>query len=152
MPAGKDAIKGDPMVGSSFFLDVSGKAGGYFTEVSGITSESEVTEHKVQTKNGQQVVRKIPGLNKWGDITLKRGITESMDFWKWRKEIEDGKVASARTNCTITMYDQENTPVAKWNLVDAWPSKVTGPSLSTDSSAIGIEELTIVCEGFEREM
>ena len=75
-----------------------------------------------------------------------------MDFWKWRKEIEDGKVASARTNCTITMYDQENTPVAKWNLVDACPSKVTGPSLSTDSSAIGIEELTIVCEGFEREM
>ena len=83
---------------------------------------------------------------------LKRGITANMDFWKWRKEVETGKVSGARSNCTITMYDQAGSPVAKWNLEAAWPSKITGPSLSTESSAVGVEELTVVCEGFEREM
>ena len=138
--AAMDALTGDPLVGFNFELDVAGKAKGYFTEVSGISSENEVTEHK------------IPGRLKWGDITFKRGITANMDFWKWRKEVETGKVSGARSNCTITMYDQAGSPVAKWNLEAAWPSKITGPSLSTESSAVGVEELTVVCEGFEREM
>ncbi len=147
-----DAVNSDPLVGFNFEVDASGKAQGYFTEVSGISSETEVTEHKVVGQGDKEVVRKVPGRLKWGDITLKRGITSNMDFWKWRQMVEQGKVSSARANCTITMYDQAGTPVAKWNLVQAWPSKLTGPSMSTDSSAIGVEEVTLVCEGFEREM
>ena len=150
--AAMDALTGDPLVGFNFELDVAGKAKGYFTEVSGISSENEVTEHKIVGKGDKEAVRKIPGRLKWGDITFKRGITANMDFWKWRKEVETGKVSGARSNCTITMYDQAGSPVAKWNLEAAWPSKITGPSLSTESSAVGVEELTVVCEGFERDV
>jgi phage tail-like protein len=139
------------MVGFGFKVDASGKATGYFTEVGGISSETEVTEHKVVAPNGQEVVRKLAGRLKWGDITLKRGITSNMDFWKWRQEVVDGNVAQARTNCTIEMQDQTGKPVARWTLDLAWPSKLTGPAMSTDSSAVGIEEVTLVCEGFIRQ-
>jgi hypothetical protein len=44
-----------------------------------------VIEHKVVTEKGQEVVLKIPGRLKWENITLKRGITSSMDIWDWRK-------------------------------------------------------------------
>ena len=151
MAVTKDTISGDPMVGFNFKIEAEGQASGYFSEVSGISSETEVTEMKLVSGGYKEVVRKIPGRLKWGDITLKRGITANMDFWDWRQKVVDGKVDSARTNCTITMYDQANDAVAIWNLEQAWPSKLTGPSLNTDSSAVGIEELTLVCEGFNRE-
>jgi phage tail-like protein len=48
------------------------------------------------------------------------------------------------------MFDQELKEVARWNFNNAWPSKVSGPSLKTDSNEIGIEELTLVHEYIAR--
>jgi phage tail-like protein len=136
----------DPLVSFAFALEVQGAVAGFFTEVSGLGSETEVTEHLVVGPSGQQVVKKVPGRLKWEDITLKRGITSNMDIWKWRKQVEDGDVVGARKNGSIVMYDQTGAEVARWNFENAWPSKVTGPQPSAESSDIGIEELTLVHE------
>lgn len=135
----------DPLVGFHFQLDLGGVVAGYFTEISGLGSENEVVEHKV-VEGGKQKVQKIPGRLKWGDITLKRGITAQMDIWQWRKKVEDGLVDTARTNGSIIMLDQELTPVAQWDFENAWPSKVSGPQVQSDSNNYGVEELTIVHE------
>ncbi len=150
MPATNDALTGDPLVGFNFSIDIEGVVQGFFTECSGLGSETEVTEHKIVGPNGQEIVRKIPGRLKWGDITLKRGITANMDFWDWRKMVEDGNVTSARKNGSIVMYDQEGTEVARWNFENGWPSKISGPQTKSDSNEIGVEELTIVHEYIER--
>lgn len=139
----------DPLTGFHFQLDLGGKVAGYFTEVSGLGSENEVIEHKV-ISDGQQIIQKIPGRLKWGDITLKRGITSMMDIWDWRKLVEEGKVNDARTNGSIIMLDQELTPVAQWDFEGAWPSKVSGPQAQSDSNNYGIEELTVVHEYITR--
>jgi phage tail-like protein len=102
-------------------------------------------------KQGHEIVRKIPGRLKFTDITLKRGITSDMQIWDWRDQAVNGDVAGARKNCTITMLDRGYNPVAMWHFYNAWPSKVTGPSLKSDSNEIGVEELTIVHEGMYRE-
>jgi phage tail-like protein len=146
MPATNDAVSGDPLVGFNFEVKIEGALTGYFTECSGLGSESEVIEHKVVGQGGKEVVRKIPGRLKWGDITLKRGITLNMDMWTWRKQIEDGMVSDARKNGSIVMNDQEGNPVATWDFQKAWPSKLTGPAVKSDSNEIGIEELVIVHE------
>jgi len=135
----------DPLVGFHFQLDLGGVVAGYFTEISGLGSENEVIEHKV-VEGGKQKVQKIPGRLKWGDITLKRGITAMMDIWEWRKQVEDGMVDGARTNGSIIMLDQELTPIAQWDFENAWPSKVSGPQVQSDSNNYGVEELTIVHE------
>ncbi len=150
MPAAKDIIQGDPLVSYNFGIEVEGIISGFFTECAGLGSESEVIEHKVVGEKGKEVVRKIPGRLKWGDITLKRGVTTNMDFWTWRKMVEDGNVAKARKNGSIIMYDQEGEEVARWNFQRGWPSKVSGPSVKADGNEVVVEEVTIVHEYIER--
>jgi phage tail-like protein len=150
MPTTNDAVSGDPLVSFNFAIEVSGQLTGYFTECSGLGSEHEVIEHKIVAPGGLEVVRKVPGRLKWGDITLKRGITANMDFWEWRKMVEDGNVATARRDGSIVMFDQEGSEVARWNFEKGWPSKISGPSVKSDSNEIGVEELVIVHEAIER--
>lgn len=140
----------DPLVGCQFSLEIQGVISGYFTEVGGLGSEHEIVEHKVVDKNGHDMVMKIPGRLKWSDITLKRGITSSMDVWDWRKQVEDGDVQGARKNGSVVMYDQSYSQIARWNFSNAWPSKVSGPSLNAQNNEFGIEEMVIVHEGIER--
>ena len=134
----------DPLVGCQFSLEIQGVIKGYFTEVSGLGSEHDIVEHKVVDESGHDMVMKIPGRLKWSDITLKRGITSSMDVWDWRKQVEDGDVQGARKNGSVVMYDQSYSQIARWNFSNAWPSKVSGPSLNAQNNEFGIEEMVIV--------
>jgi phage tail-like protein len=152
MPAAKDPIKGDPYVNCYFKVSFGNHIkNAYFTEVSGISREFEITEHKIVTHKGQEVVRKLPGRTKWGDITLKRGLTSEMDVYKWRAMVEQGKVTDARTNGTIYMLHMSTDEVlAQWDLTAAWPSKINGPSFKSDANDAATEELTVVYEDIER--
>ncbi len=141
----------DPLIGFNFMLELEGQIAGYFTECSGIGSEHELVEHKVVDSSGHELVKKVPGRLKWGDVTLKRGITSDMKIWEWREKVVKGDVVGARTNCTITMLSRDYTPVAKWNFENSWPSKVSGPSLKSDSNEVGVEEVTLVHEGMYRD-
>lgn len=145
------AEKKDPLVGFHFGVEIQGKISGYFTECSGLGSEHEKIEHKVVTEKGQEVVLVLPGRLKWNDLTLKRGITDSMDIWTWRKEVEKGDLESARKDGSIKMFDLKGDPVAEWTFQRAWPLKVSGPTVKSDGNEIAIEELTIVYEYFERK-
>lgn len=146
------ADNSNPLVSFHYAIDISGVVKGYFTECSGIGSENEVIEHKIVDENGHELVQKIPGRLKWENITLKRGITSSMDIWNWREQVVQGKVDEARKNGTITMFDQSLKPVAKWDFERAWPVKVSGPTVKSDSNEFGIEELVITHEGLTRTM
>ncbi|NJN54967.1 MAG: phage tail protein [Anaerolineae bacterium] len=140
------ADREDPLVGFHFGIEIQGVVSGFFTECSGLGSEQEIIEHKVITEAGQEVIMKLPGRLKWENISLKRGITSSMDIWNWRKQVEDGDVDAARHNGSVVMYDQHLKPVARWNFEQAWPVKVSGPQPKADSNEIGVEELTIAHE------
>ena len=146
-----DALTEDPLLGFNFLLELEGAIAGYFTECTGIGSEHEIIEHKVVDKQGHEVVRKIPGRMKWQDITLKRGITSDLQIWKWRETVIQGKMADARKPISITMLTRDYQPVAIWHFTNAWPSKVTGPTMKSDSNDIGVEELVLVHEGMYRE-
>ena len=142
----------DPLVAFKFGLEIEGKLSGYFTSVSGIGSESEIVEHKiVDDSTGETIIQKIPGRLAWTEVSLKRGVTSNIDIWDWRKMIVDGDVDGARTNCSIVAYNQANEEIARWNFENAWPLKVSGPSVKSDSNEFGIEELVITHEGLYRE-
>ena len=141
----------DPLVSVSFFVDVGDVFKGTFRGCSGLGSGSEVIEYITSGAGGTTHVYKIPGVTRWTNIVLKRGVTDSMDVWAWRKQVEDGKVDEARKNGSIIMYDQTITEVARWNFENGWPSKVSGPALKSDSNEFGVEELVVVHEGITRE-
>jgi len=147
----EDTNTEDPLLGFNFMLQLEGAVAGYFSECSGIGSENEVVDQKSVDLGGHELNRKLPGRLKFTDVTLKRGITSDLKIWEWRDQIVQGKVVDARKNCSITMFNREYVAVAVWNFVNAWPSKVTGPSLKSDGNDIGVEEVTIVHEGMYRE-
>lgn len=140
----------DPLLGFNFALELQGTITGYFTECSGIGSENEVVEHKIVTEKGVEVIQKIPGRLKWQDITMKRGITDNMDIWDWRQMVEEGNMDEARKSGSVIMFNRKLEEVARWNFDQAWPSKVTGPSVKADSNEVGVEELTLAIESMDR--
>lgn len=140
----------DPIQGFNFVLDVNGLKG-YFTSVDGLGSENEVTIMKTINKQGQEVQVKVPGRLNWGDVTLKRGLSDDLEIWNWRQMIVDGKVVDARKNCSISMLSLDGELVVTWSLVNAWPSKVSSVTLSSDSNDFIIEEVTLVHEGISRD-
>jgi phage tail-like protein len=140
----------DPLVSAFFTIDFGGSVKGAFRECTGLGSENEVVEYKASGDKGKFIMKKVPGRMKWNNITLKRGITDAMDMWTWRKQVEDGKVVDARKNGSIVMYNQQNAEIARWNFVQAWPSKLTGPSANATNNEVGIEELEITHEGYTR--
>jgi phage tail-like protein len=140
----------DPLVSAWFGVEFQGQVVGAFRECTGLGSENEVVEYKASGPKGEHIVKKVPGRLKWNNITLKRGITDAMDMWKWRKLVEQGKIGEARKNGTITMYNQQGDAVAKWNFTNAWPSKLTGPGANAANNEVAIEELELTHEGYER--
>ena len=141
----------DPLLGFNFGLEFQGAIAGYFTECNGIGSENEVIDHKIVDDSGREITKKIPGRLKWGDVTLKRGITDDMEIWDWREDVVKGNMDSARKNGSFVMMDRTYAVVARWNFENGWPSKVSGPALKSDSNEFGVEELVIVHEGIYRD-
>lgn len=142
----------DPMPASHFYLEVSGKfqEAMFFREVSGIGSVTEAIPYKGTRKGDHHTIQMVPGRLQWTEVTCKRGITSSMDAWKWRSEVEQGQVASARANASLVMVGQDGQEVARWNFIRAWPTAVTGPALSSATNDVGVEELKFTHEGCTR--
>ena len=140
----------DPLVSAWFGVEFQGQVVGAFRECTGLGSENEVVEYKASSEKGKYVIKKVAGNLKWNNITLKRGITDAMDMWKWRGLVEEGKMSEARKNGTITMYNQQGAPIAKWDFTNAWPSKLSGPSANAGNNEVAIEELEITHEGYKR--
>lgn len=140
----------DPVVSSWFGVEFQGQVVGAFRECTGMGSENEVVEYKASGPKGEFIIKKVPGRMKWNNITLKRGITDAMDMWKWRKMVEEGNIEGARRNGSIAMYNQAGVEIARWDFVNAWPSKLNGPTANANNNEVGIEELEITHEGYKR--
>lgn len=140
----------DYLLGFNFALEVSGKVVGFFTEVSGVGSENEIVEAGQVGKAGQQIVRKVPGRLKWSDITLKRGVTSSMDFWKWSEDVTNGKIDDNRFNGSIHLFSQDGSPIAQWDFEKAWLKDVSVPQFKSDGSDVAMEEVVFSHEYIKR--
>ena len=73
-----------------------------------------------------------------------------MDLWEWRKLVEDGDVEGARRDGSVVMFDQHLKEKARWNFMQAWPSKISGPTPKAEGNEITLEEITIVHEYITR--
>jgi phage tail-like protein len=137
--------RNDPYGRFNFLLDIDGTVKAGFSEVSGSTTETEVIEYREGADKGP--TRKLPGLTKFSNITLKRGLTNDRSLWDWRKTVIDG--ATQRANVTLTLLDESRQPVVVWKIRNAWPSKWEGPALNAKSSDVAIETLELAHEGFD---
>ena len=150
------AARQDPLLGFQFGLEIEGGPvktnGAYFRELSGFGVEYQVAEHKIVDKAGMPTVQKMPSLISYSPVTLKRGITADLSLWTWHRAASSGELSKLRASVTITMYNRNYTPVIKWNLVNAWPSKISGPQFQADGADIAMEEITLVYESMTEKL
>jgi len=137
----------DPYRNFNFLVEIEGISRASFIECSGLESHTEVIETREGGDN--TTVRKLPGKTTFTDITLKWGLTDSTELWAWRQSVVEGQFA--RKNGSIVVYDLTNkTEVARWNFVNAWPTKWDGPSFNAKGNDIAIETLVMAHEGITR--
>ncbi len=129
-----------------FRVEIDGIEAGGFSEVSGFDASIDVIEYR--EGDMVQTPMKLPGLKKYGNITLKQGLTDSVVLYEWIITGVEGPVD--RKTITITALDEAGEAAASWQVINAWPMKYTAPDFNATSSEVAIEMLEIAHEGMTR--
>ncbi len=121
-----------------------------FQEVSGIGMEVTVAEYRNGNEK-ENSVRKIVGLNKATDVTMKRGVIGSLNLYQWLDDIRNGNQNALR-NVTVQLQNEDHTAVvATWKLMRARIIKNVNGPLNAKGTDVAMEELTLAYERLEIE-
>ena len=142
MPNIKDTH--DPFNGYNFWVEWDGIVHAGFRECTGLDGARAATAYREGTDK-QLSSRQIAGLNTDGNITLKRGITDNDELWKWQKEVLDGE--TKRQNVSIILANDKGEETLRWNLEKCWPVHWVAPEFNATSGEVAIETLELVHEG-----
>jgi phage tail-like protein len=133
-----------PQVSFTYSVTVGG-ATASFSEVSGLAYETTPIEYRA----GDSLVyapEKMPGLMKFGDISLKKGVfKKDSALYDWFNSILLNTVD--RKSVIISLLDETHSPVCTWTLTNAWVSKYDGGAYKSTANEVAIETATIVHEG-----
>jgi phage tail-like protein len=136
----------DPFAQYNFLVEIDGVTSAGFTEVGGLTTEQDMIEYREGSDTATK--RKLPGLRKYSNITLKRGFTNNQELWLWRKTTIDG--LTERRSGSIILLDEARNEALRWNFVEGWLCKYEGPGLNAGTNEAAIESLEICHEGLEQ--
>lgn len=135
----------DPFRSFNFRVELDGITRAGFRECSGLDASQDPIEYR--EGNEGLTARKLPGLNKYSNISLKWGMTDDSELWDWHKKASTGKIQ--RKNGSIVLLDDSGAEKRRWNFREAWPTKWTGPSFNATGNEVAIETLEIAHEGLE---
>jgi phage tail-like protein len=134
------------LAAARFAIVVDGQELAVFSELAGLTSGYETEELDVDQK---ETILDLPRKHRPPAVTLKRGLTTSLELWDWHDEaIRNG--SRAWKDAELVMYDYEGKPVARFTMLNAWPSKLEVDTLSAGGQEVAMETVTIVCERLQR--
>ena len=135
-----------PITKFYFSVDLGvGMADASFQEVSGLDIESQIIEYR-QGNNPIFSSTKMPGLVKFGNVTLKKGVmVKDNQFFDWYTTIKMNTVK--RVTVTIKLLDEGGNATMAWTLQNAWPTKITGTDLKSDGNEVAVESIEIAHEG-----
>jgi phage tail-like protein len=135
----------DPYRGFNFKLEIDGVVRAAFQQASGLDADAGEAQEE---EDATAAARKLPGLNKYSNITLKRGMTGDHSLSAWHKQSISGTVE--RKNGSIVLLDEAGEEKLRWNFVGGWPKKWDGPSLNANTKDVAIETLEIAHEGLTK--
>jgi phage tail-like protein len=137
----------DPLRNFRFRVEIDGIAVAGFSEALVGSATTDVIEYREGTD--PMLVRKLPGLSKFNNITLKRGLTSSLELASWYKAIRDGQ-AQTRRKVAIVVADETGSDEARFIVSEAWPTKYEVSELNAKGSEVLVETLELSNEGIER--
>tara|TARA_R110001583_G_scaffold3719_2_gene22904 strand:- start:1244 stop:1678 length:435 start_codon:yes stop_codon:yes gene_type:complete len=137
-----------PLPKFHFLVEWGGKSIS-FSEVSGLDVETEVIEYR-HGASPEFSKGKMPGLQKFSNVTLKRGVFKSdNDYFAWFNTVKMNTIE--RRDVIISLLNEEHEPVMVWKIKNAWPTKVQSTDLKADANEVAIESMELVHEGLSIE-
>lgn len=148
------AVQRDKPYGEQNFLidlgdGLTDEPDGAFCEVSGLDSWVDVVEYRNGADRDSSPT-KITGLNRVGDVTLKRGIIGTLRLYRWFNDVRNGDQGAIRT-VTITLLAEDRTPVVVWKLLRARPVRYLAGPFQAGGCEVAMEELVLAYERLEME-
>ena len=120
-----------------------------FSEVSGLDVETEVIEYR-EGSSPEYSKLKMPGMQKFSNITLKRGVFKSdNEFYEWWNTVKLNTIE--RRDLVIALLDEAHEPKVVWKIKNAWPVKVQSTDLKSDGNEVAIETMELAHEGLTME-
>lgn len=138
----------DPYRNFRFRIEIDGIQTAGFSEVSIAPTTTDVVDYREGTDPPH--VRKLSGLTKHGNVTLKRGVTGSLELFNWHRQIVSGQLATNRKKVVIVVQDESGADQARYVVSEAWPIKYDAGDLNAKGNDVFIETLELVNEGVER--
>jgi len=143
--------RNDPLRNFRFRLEIDSITQAGFSEV----AIAETTIDAVDYREGTDPphVRKLSGLTKYGNVTLKWGATvgaAALDLFKWHRAVSSGQIGAMRKKVVIVVQDEAGQDKARFVITDAWPVKYDPGDLNAKGNDVYIELLELANEGIER--
>jgi phage tail-like protein len=136
----------DPYRNFGFLVEIDGITQAGFSDCSGFGSSTDPIEYREGGEN--KSVRKLPGLTKHNNITLKWGLTDSMELYNWYRDVTNGRIE--RRSGSIIVLDLEGNEKVRWNFFDGWPTKYDAADFTAKGNDVAIETLELAVERLER--
>ena len=146
----------DPYRNFNFLVEIDGITQAGFSDCSGFGASTDPIEYREGNENpgtDPKTARKLPGVTKFPNITLKWGLTDSRELYDWYRDVSKGKdleKSKLRKNGSIVLMDLEGQEKLRWNFRNAWPAKWDGPDFTAKGNDVAIETLELAHEGIER--
>ena len=141
------ALETYPFKNFRFKVEIEGTQVAGFSEVSGFDATFDVVEYR-EGDAADITIRKQPGLIKYSNIVMKRGVIDKKEFFDWIQEIHDGKID--RKTVTVNLCNDVDEVAASWQILKAWPCKYTGPELNGKGTDVAMESIEFAHEGLVR--
>lgn len=116
-----------------------------FTECDGLEISMEVKTIREGGNNGRQI--RLSGGLAFGQLTLKRGLTEGFDMWQWLHDTQNNP--SLRASAEVVLFDASHQPKARFVLTRCLPIKLKAPALNAKDGLLAVEELQLAYESLE---
>ena len=139
----------NPYDAFNFTVEIDGVTAAAFTECVLPSVSIEVIEYR-EGADLEDNVHKLPGLVKYGDLILKRGLSNSTALWDWFNGFVQGN--GVTKTLTVTLLNGQKDPVVTWSFENSWPVKYEAPVLNGKTSALAIESLEVAVEGMKVSM
>ena len=138
--------RNDPLRNFRFTVEIGGINAAHFSEVTGFDTSTDAIDYR--EGDDPTHVRKLPGLTKYSPVTLKRGITDSMDLYNWYRDVVAGDIR--RELVAIIVRGEDGEPKARFEISEAWPTKYDPMDLNAKGNDVSIETMELVNEGIKR--